>query len=180
MATIKIRNTNEVIEGEENVLQFLEAQGVLYEKWDTAKLPAALQNETHINDEDKEQVLSTFDSEIRSLAERRGYHNWDVIALNEKTPDLDALLKKFEQVHTHTEDEVRAITAGSGIFIIKSEDKGYFDVNLAPGDVISVPVNVPHFFTLTDERQVVAVRLFIEKEGWVAHPFQDPEFEQAK
>lgn len=180
MATITIRNTGEVIEGEQHVLQFLQEQGVLYEKWDTAKLPAELQNETHIGDEGKEQVLTTFDEEIRSLAERRGYHNWDVIALNEQTPDLDALLKKFEQVHTHTEDEVRAITAGSGIFIIKSEEKGYFDVNLTPGDVISVPVNVPHFFTLTDEREVVAVRLFIEKEGWVAHPFHDPAFEEAK
>ena len=180
MATITIRDTNQVIEGEENVNQFLEEQGVLYEKWDTTKLPAILQNETHLGDEGKEQVLATFDTEIRSLAKRRGYHNWDVIALNEDTPDLDALLKKFEQVHTHTEDEVRAITAGSGIFIIKSEEKGYFNVNLTPGDVISVPVNVPHFFTLTDERQVVAVRLFIEKEGWVAHPFNDPEFEEAK
>ncbi|TFD99974.1 acireductone dioxygenase [Jeotgalibacillus sp. R-1-5s-1] len=180
MATITIRDTQEVIKGEEQVHAFLAEQGVLYEKWDPSKLPSALQNETGLNDEDKETVLSVFDEEIRSLAERRGYHNWDVIALNEQTPGLDDLLKKFEQVHTHTEDEVRAITAGSGIFIIKSEEKGYFDVNLTPGDVISVPVNTPHFFTLTDEREVVAVRLFIEKEGWVAHPFHDPAFEEAK
>jgi len=180
MATITIRKTNEVIEGEEKVHSFLEGQGVLYEKWEPTQLPESLQNETHLDDEGKAKVLETFDKEIRSLAERRGYHNWDVIALNENTPDLDVLLKKFEQVHTHTEDEVRAITAGSGVFVIKSEELGYFDVNLTPGDVISVPVNVPHFFTLTKERQVVAVRLFIEKEGWVAHPFHDPAFEESK
>ncbi|TSB46181.1 1,2-dihydroxy-3-keto-5-methylthiopentene dioxygenase [Alkalicoccobacillus porphyridii] len=178
MAVIQIRNTGETISGETEVRQFLESQEVLYEYWDPTKLPESLQNVCHLNDENKEQVLATFDEEIRSLAERRGYKNWDVIALNEDTPDLEALLKKFEQVHTHTEDEVRAITAGSGTFVIKGEDTGYFDVNLSPGDVISVPVNVPHFFTLSDERQVVAVRLFIDPEGWVAHSFNDPDFQK--
>ncbi|MDQ0207975.1 cupin domain-containing protein [Alkalicoccobacillus murimartini] len=180
MAIIHIRNTGEIISAEAEVRQFLESQEVLYEYWNPKKLPETLQDECHLTDENKAQVLSTFDEEIRSLAERRGYKNWDVIALNESTPDLDILLKKFEQVHTHTEDEVRAITAGSGTFVIKGEETGYFDVNLSPGDVISVPVNIPHFFTLSEERQVVAVRLFIDPEGWVAHTFDDPDFQKTK
>jgi cupin superfamily acireductone dioxygenase involved in methionine salvage len=98
-----------------------------------------------------------------------------IVALSDATPNLDELLKKFEQVHVHTEDEVRAITAGNGIFTIKG-DSGYFDVELSPGDVISVPVNTPHFFTLMKNRQVVAVRLFIDASGWVAHPYEDPHF----
>ncbi|TLS38307.1 cupin domain-containing protein [Pseudalkalibacillus caeni] len=181
MAVIKIRNTNERIEGTENVKQFLENEGVLYERWDTSKLPEELKGNCQINDEQKEEVLQVFDEEIRSLAERNGYVKWDVVALSEATPDLESLLKKFEQVHVHTEDEVRAITAGHGIFIIKGQgDTGYFDVELEPGDVISVPVETPHFFTLMDDRQVVAVRLFIDPSGWVAHPFKDPEFEEQK
>ncbi|WP_100372920.1 cupin domain-containing protein [Bacillus sp. FJAT-45037] len=180
MAIIYIRDTEEVISGEENVRQFLTSQDVLYEYWNPSKLPEELQNVCHLNDEDKKQVLSTFDEEIQSLAARRGYKRWDVISLNKDTPELDSLLKKFEKVHTHTEDEVRAITAGSGTFVIKGEKTGYFDVRLSPGDVISVPVNVPHFFTLSEEKQVVAVRLFIDPEGWVAHPFTDPAFEKTK
>lgn len=180
MAEIQIRNTGEVIRGEEEVRSFLASQDVLYEHWDTSKLPERLQGVCYLTDGDKEQVLATFDEDIRSLAERRGYQKWDVISLNNDTPDLDKLLKKFEQVHTHTEDEVRAITAGSGTFVIKGAETGYFDVNLTPGDVISVPVNIPHFFTLSEERQVVAVRLFIDPEGWVAHPYADPEFEGSK
>lgn len=176
MATIVIRDTEETIKGQENVQAFLENQDVLYEHWDPAKLSSELQGNCQINDEEKAQILEIYDEDIRSLAERRGYKNWDVIALNENTPDLDALLKKFEQVHTHTEDEVRAITAGSGSFVIKGADVGYFDVQLEPGDVISVPVDTPHFFTLSSERQVVAVRLFIDPEGWVAHKFNDPAF----
>lgn len=180
MAEIHIRNTGERISGEENVRAFLDRQEVLYEHWNPAKLPAGIQEKFILSDEEKAQILSTYDEEIRDLAKRRGYQTWDIIALSDATPNLDELLKKFEQVHTHTEDEVRAITAGKGIFIIKgSDDVGYFNVELEAGDVISVPEHKPHFFTLMDNRQIVAVRLFIETEGWIAHPFEDPTFQKA-
>ena len=42
MAQIRIRNTNERIEGEEQVKAFLESQEVVYEHWDANKLPEAL------------------------------------------------------------------------------------------------------------------------------------------
>jgi 1,2-dihydroxy-3-keto-5-methylthiopentene dioxygenase len=179
MATIRLRKTDQRLEGRDEVRAFLEEQGVLYEHWDVQELPPELKEKCALSEEEKEQILKIFDSEIRSLAERNGYVNWDVVALSEQTPNLDELLKKFEQVHTHSEDEVRAIVAGHGIFVIKGkEDTGYFDVELGAGDVISVPVKTPHFFTLMEDRQVVAVRLFIETEGWVAHPYADPEFQQ--
>lgn len=177
MAEIRIRNTEERIKGEENVRAFLESQEVLYEHWNPAKLPQELQNKFVLSDEEKNQILATYDEEIRDLANRRGYRTWDIVALSDATPNLDELLKKFENVHTHTEDEVRAITAGKGIFIIKgTDDVGYFDVELEAGDVISVPENKPHFFTLMENRQIVAVRLFIETEGWIAHPYADAAF----
>ncbi|XEC92587.1 acireductone dioxygenase [Paenibacillus tarimensis] len=180
MAEIRIRATDERIQGEENVREFLNSQEVLYEHWDASKLPAELQNKFVLSDEEKARILSTYDTEIRDLAQRRGYKTWDIVALSDATPNLDELLKKFEQVHTHTEDEVRAITAGKGIFIIKgTDDVGYFDVELEAGDVISVPENKPHFFTLMENRQIVAVRLFIEPAGWVAQPYEDPSFQQA-
>lgn len=180
MAEIRIRNTNERISGEENVREFLNSQGVLYEHWDTSKLPEHLRDKFVLTDEEKNEILATYDAEIRDLANRRGYRTWDIVALSDATPNLDELLKKFEQVHTHTEDEVRAITAGKGIFIIKgSPEVGYFDVELEAGDVISVPEGNPHYFTLMENRQIVAVRLFIETEGWIAHPYEDPEFQQA-
>ncbi|MCL6452072.1 MAG: cupin domain-containing protein [Alicyclobacillus sp.] len=178
MAFVTIRNTGERIEGEAAVRDFLTANNVYYEHWDTDKVPSRLQNVFTLTEADKEAILDSLKDDIERLAQTRGYVKWDVIALSSATPDLDSLLRKFEQVHTHTEDEVRAITAGSGVFIIKGgEDVGYFEVHLTAGDVISVPENQPHFFTLTDERQVVAVRLFIDPSGWVAHPYADPSFE---
>lgn len=180
MAEIRIRNTNERISEEQKVKAFLDSQEVLYEHWDTSKLPERLRNKFVLTDEEKAEVLSTFDAEIQDLAARRGYKIWDLITLSDATPNIDELLKKFEAVHTHTEDEIRAITAGKGIFIIKGKgDVGYFDVELEAGDVISVPENTPHFFTLMDNRQIVAVRLFIETDGWIAKPYDDPSFVKA-
>lgn len=177
MAEIRIRNTDERIAGEENVLAFLNRQNVLYEHWDASKLPDRLAGKFALTDADKAEILSAFDAEIRDLAARRGYRHWDIIALSEATPNLEELLKKFDQVHTHSEDEVRAITAGKGIFIIKGDAQtGYFDVELEAGDVISVPEGTAHFFTLMDNKAIVAVRLFVETSGWVATPYEDPSF----
>ena len=173
MAQIRIRNTQEIISGEEAVGQFLKEQGVLYEHWDTSKLPEALRENFSLTDEQKDELLQVFDEDIRSLAERNGYVKWDVISLSDSTPNLDELLKKFEQVHIHSEDEVRAIAGGHGIFVIKGEEVGFFDVELEAGDVISVPVNTQHFFTLMEDRKVVAIRLFIDPSGWVAIPVDE-------
>ncbi|TDQ39795.1 1,2-dihydroxy-3-keto-5-methylthiopentene dioxygenase [Aureibacillus halotolerans] len=175
MATIRLRETGEVIEGHDKVQQFLESQEVLYEHWDMSKLPAELNAKFVLTDEEKAQILTAFDTDIRDLAERRSYVDWDIIALSDSTPNLDELLAKFKNVHTHTDDEVRAITAGHGIFVVKGES-GYYNIELEPGDVISVPEHTPHFFTLMDDRQVVAVRLFIDTDGWVAHPYEEKEY----
>lgn len=175
MAEIVIRNTNERITGVDNVRDFLNKQEVIYEHWNIEKLPEELQTNFTLNDEEKKRILDIYDEEIRDLASRRGYKIWDVITLSDSTPNLEDLLKKFEEVHTHTEDEIRAIVGGKGIFIIKgTDDVGYFNVELEPGDVISVPENTPHFFTLMDNRQIIAVRLFIEENGWIAEPVADP------
>ncbi|NMO95967.1 cupin domain-containing protein [Paenibacillus lemnae] len=175
MAEIVIRNTNERITGQENVREFLNAQEVVYEHWNMDKLPQDLQSNFSLSDDDKKKILDIYDEEIRDLAARRGYKIWDVITLSESTPNLEELLQKFEEVHTHTEDEIRAIVGGKGIFIIKGAgDIGYFNVELEPGDVISVPENTPHFFTLMDNKQIIAVRLFIEENGWVATPVPNP------
>ncbi|UNK20841.1 cupin domain-containing protein [Paenibacillus sp. N3/727] len=178
MAEIVIRNTNERITGVDNVRDFLNKQEVIYEHWNIEKLPEDLQTNFALTDEEKKRILGIYDAEIRDLASRRGYKIWDVITLSESTPNLEELLNKFEEIHTHSEDEIRAIVGGKGIFIIKgADDVGYFNVELEPGDVISVPENTPHFFTLMDNRQIIAVRLFVEENGWVAHPVADPGFQ---
>lgn len=181
MALLRIRKTGEEITNPTEIQNLLEEHEVLFEKWDAEKIPAFLQNRFDLTEEEKKQVLSTYEEEIRDLAGRRGYVEWDLVALSDATPGLDELLVKFKNIHTHSEDEVRAIVGGHGTFTIKGAPQyGYFDIELDPGEVISVPENTPHFFTLLDDRQVLAIRLFINPSGWVAQPFHDPDYvEQA-
>lgn len=167
MATIRIQKSNENIEKQEEVAQYLQEQGVIYENWDIQKLPAHLVNKFVLSEEEKEEILTVFKAEIENISERRGYKAQDVISLCKETPNLEQLLKNFKQEHHHTDDEVRFIVSGHGIFVIQGKDGQFFEVFLEPGDLISVPENTRHYFTLQEDRQVVAVRIFVTTEGWV-------------
>ncbi|WP_433749174.1 1,2-dihydroxy-3-keto-5-methylthiopentene dioxygenase [Falsibacillus pallidus] len=167
MTTIKIQGSGKVIDNQEEVVQFLEEQDVIYENWDIAKLPAALQEKFLLTEEEKEEILAVFKDEIKDISERRGYQAQDVISLSEATPNLDQLLKNFNREHHHTDDEVRFIVSGHGVFVIQGKDGVFFEVHLNPGDLISVPENIRHYFTLSDDLNVVAVRIFVTQEGWV-------------
>ncbi|NHM29570.1 1,2-dihydroxy-3-keto-5-methylthiopentene dioxygenase [Neobacillus terrae] len=167
MAFIKFQSRKEKIHGTEEVISFLNSQEVIYEKWDINKLPEALKEKYALSDEEKDQILNAFEVEIADISERRGYKAQDVISLSETTPNLDQLLKNFQQEHHHTDDEVRFIVSGHGVFVIQGKDGEFFDVFLEPGDLISVPENVRHYFTLQEDRKVVAIRIFVTTEGWV-------------
>jgi 1,2-dihydroxy-3-keto-5-methylthiopentene dioxygenase len=149
------------------VIQYLEEQGVIYEHWDIGKLSGDLQEKFDLADVEKERILTTFKDEIEDISARRGYEAWDIISLSDSTPNLEELLKNFQQEHHHTDDEVRFIVSGHGVFIIQGSDGDFFEVHLNPGDLISVPENIRHYFTLSDDKKVVAVRIFVTKEGWV-------------
>lgn len=167
MAFIVKQNSKERIVDQQEVASFLNEQEVIYENWDIEKLPANLQEKFLLTDEEKQQILNAFKTEIEDISNRRGYQAQDVISLSSNTPNLDQLLANFKQEHHHTDDEVRFIVSGHGVFVIQGKDGEFFEVFLDPGDLISVPENVRHYFTLQDDRQVVAVRIFVTTEGWV-------------
>ncbi|ADC50987.1 MULTISPECIES: 1,2-dihydroxy-3-keto-5-methylthiopentene dioxygenase [Alkalihalophilus] len=166
MATLRFHDTNERLEGGK-VETYLNDQGVIYENWSTDKLPSPLVEKYTLSEVEKEKILEVYANEIADISERRGYLTADVISLSSATPKLEDLLKNFKQEHHHTDDEVRYIVSGHGIFAIEGKDGRFFDVELEPGDLISVPENYRHYFTLQEDRQVVAIRIFKTKEGWV-------------
>ncbi|WP_419960430.1 1,2-dihydroxy-3-keto-5-methylthiopentene dioxygenase [Psychrobacillus sp. BM2] len=167
MAIIKIQETSETIEAQNEVAAFLESQEVIYEHWDINKLPENLREKFDLSEEEKQEILQAFQVEIDDISTRHGYQAADIISLSDSNPNLDELLKNFERKHLHTDDEVRYIVSGHGVFIIQGKDKRYFEVHLSPGDLISVPENITHYFTLSEDRKVVAVRIFVTTEGWV-------------
>ena len=166
MATIWVEKKDYHITSDVEVKAYLEEQGVIYENWNIEQLQSSLQEKFILSDDEKAAILETFKTEIDSISSRRGYLASDIITLSEATPNLDDLLKNFNREHHHTDDEVRFIVSGHGTFIIEGNE-GFFHVNLNPGDLISVPPNVRHYFTLAEDLKVVAVRLFVTTEGWV-------------
>lgn len=167
MAIIKIQGTNEVIEAQHEVAKFLEQQEVVYEHWNIKKLPENLREKYNLSDEEKQEIVEAFKLEIDDISQRRGYQAADIISLSDSNPNLDELLKNFQRKHIHTDDEVRYIVSGHGVFIIQGKDERFFEVHLEPGDLISVPENITHYFTLSEDRKVVAIRIFVTSEGWV-------------
>ncbi|KON89320.1 acireductone dioxygenase [Sporosarcina globispora] len=167
MAYIVLQNSKKEIRNQEEVAAFLGSQEVIYEQWPIDKLPDNLQEKYQLSDNEKQEILNTFAAEIKDISERRGYMAQDVISLSENTPNLEQLLQNFQQEHHHTDDEVRFIVSGHGVFIIQGKDGEFFEVFLDPGDLISVPENIRHYFTLQEDRKVVAIRIFVTAEGWV-------------
>lgn len=167
MAQIRFHDSNERLTTRDEVTSYLQSQEVIYEYWDISKLPAHLHENYHLTEEQKAEVIQTFRSEIDAISARRGYVTEDVISLSPETPNLDQLLQNFLAEHHHSDDEVRFIVSGHGIFAIEGLDGRFFDVELEAGDLISVPEGYRHYFTLMEDHRVVAVRIFKSKEGWV-------------
>lgn len=108
-------------------------------------------------------------AEIDRLKFDRGYVEEDVIELRPETANLDAICAKFVDEHLHTEDEVRFVLEGEGVFDIRSRDDRYMRVKVEQGDLIVVPKDRNHRFMLTDQKTIRCVRLFQDEAGWVPH-----------
>jgi 1,2-dihydroxy-3-keto-5-methylthiopentene dioxygenase len=93
----------------------------------------------------------------------------DVIALDPSTPNLDVLLAKFVDEHHHTDDEVRFVVAGAGVFEINVTATERVVFTAEPGDLIVVPAWRRHLFYLTEQKSIRCIRLFKDKAGWEAH-----------
>lgn len=100
------------------------------------------------------------------LKGERGYVTQDIIELRPDTPNLDGLCAKFKDEHLHTDDEVRFVLEGEGIFDLRSEEGRWIRAEVEKGDLLVVPAGLYHRFFLTDRRQIRCVRLFKDSSGW--------------
>jgi len=110
-----------------------------------------------------------FQPALDALARERGYVEQDIVELGPQTEDLEAICAKFVGEHHHTDDEVRFVLAGAGIFDIRDESDRWMRVTVEAGDLIVVPQERYHRFALTDAKQIRCVRLFKDRGGWVPH-----------
>lgn len=147
------------IDGEAEIRNELGALGIDYERWSLDRVPA---------DCSAGAVLDAYADEIAEIKRRGGYVTADVIDVNAATPNLEAMLARFDKEHTHDEDEVRFILAGRGIFFLHIGDR-VASVEVGPGDMLRVPRSTTHWFTLCEDRRIRAVRWFQDRAGWTPH-----------
>ena len=159
MAVLRIPSEDRVIQFEPEVRSTLAGLGIDYERWDLSRVAS---------DAPAAAVLTAFATEIDDMKRRGGYTTADIIDVNPQTPGLDAMLARFDKEHTHSEDEVRFILAGRGIFFLHIQGK-VVSVEVGPGDLLRVPRGTTHWFTLCEDRRIRAVRWFQDTTGWTPH-----------
>jgi len=161
MAIVTIPAESRRITDAAEIGAFLKSHGIDYAVWplEDRVSPAA----------PAEQILAAYDPEIAELKRRGGFVTADVIDVYPDTPNLDAMLAKFSKEHTHTEDEVRFILQGRGVFHINPVDRPVFAIEVWAGDMISVPLGTRHWFDLCTDRRIRAIRLFQDMSGWTPH-----------
>ncbi|MCZ8344213.1 MAG: cupin domain-containing protein [Leptospira sp.] len=163
MATILHRGNS--IQETGKIREFLSAKGLLYESYSAPDSLKDLLAQKSLNDGEKEQVLSGLQYRFEELQRDHGYLSRDLIVLHDEVPGISDMLAKFDKLHIHTDEEVRYIIDGSGIFgfIIGGER---FEVQVSAGDFISIPANTNHWFTLDEKKRIKAVRYFKDNTGW--------------
>ncbi len=161
MAIVNIPSEQRTIRGVDEIRTYLASRGIDYERAEpgrpvAANAPAA-------------DLLAAYQTKIEELKARGGYVTADVIDVYPHTPNLDAMLNKFNAEHWHDEDEVRFIVDGHGLFHIHPESGPVFAIEVEAGDLIRVPRGTHHWFDLCAERRIRAIRLFQDVSGWTPH-----------
>jgi 1,2-dihydroxy-3-keto-5-methylthiopentene dioxygenase len=156
MAVVRIPAEEKTLHDEQSIRAELATVGVDYERWDLSRVPEGAS---------AEEVLAAYADEIDEMKRLGGYATADVIDVNAETPGLETMLARFDKEHTHSEDEVRFILAGRGIFFLHQYEK-VLSVEVGPGDMLRVPRGTTHWFTLCEDRRIRAIRWFQDTTGW--------------
>lgn len=165
MALVRVRGDDRTLEDRDAVSEFLAGHDVVYRRWGTERVPAALRTSS-LDEAGKRRVLELYANEIGEEEEARGYVAADVVSLAKDNPKLDEICAKFDKEHTHDDDEVRFVVSGHGTFTVRGRAGEAIDITMGPGDYIVVPRDRRHWFTLLADRTIVAVRLFKDHAGW--------------
>ena len=159
MAVLRFSPNEQTITGEAEVRARLAEVGIDYELWSLDRVGTG---------SSAEAVLEAYATEIAEMKRRGGYVTADVIDVTPETTGLEAMLARFDKEHTHSEDEVRFILAGRGIFFLHLNGR-VVSVEVGPGDMLRVPRGTTHWFTLCEDRRIRAIRWFQDTAGWTPH-----------
>lgn len=149
--------------------------GVRYERWQATQRLS--------NTSSHDEIIAAYRDPVDRLMKEYNFRSVDVIAMTPDHPDKVALRKKFLDEHIHSDFEVRFFVEGEGLFFLRANNHVH-GILCRPGDLLSVPANMPHWFDMGENPQLKCIRLFTTPDGWVANYTGDaiarsfPVFEQ--
>ena len=152
----KLEHLGHIYTNEDEIHSIMHSAGVLFERWPVHKVTS------------DDQILKLYKSEINYLMQIRNYISVDVVALKSETPNLAEITSRYNREHHHTDDEVRFIVEGEGIFEIEDHSGKFLKFTATPGDLIVIPAYRRHLFYLTQQSNIRCIRLFLDKKGWEA------------
>jgi 1,2-dihydroxy-3-keto-5-methylthiopentene dioxygenase len=161
MATLRIPDQDRVLTDAEEIGGFLSRFGIWYRRFEGSDQLAA--------DAGDEEILAAYAEPVARLKAEGGYVTADVINVRPETPNLEAMLDRFNKEHFHDEDEVRFIVHGRGLFHVHPPEGPVFSLEVVKGDMINVPRGTHHWFDLCEDRTIRAIRLFQDPSGWSPH-----------
>lgn len=161
MATVTIRDEGRVLRDASEISAFLADFGIWYRHFEDIR--SAPEDATDA------EILAVFDAPIVQLKSEHGYTTADVVSITPELPGLDKMLESFSREHWHDEDEVRFIVHGRGLFHLHPAAGPVFSIEVARGDMINVPRGMHHWFHLCEDRTIRAIRLFMNRAGWIPH-----------
>ncbi len=175
MAFVTIQDSKKTLTDPQEIQAFLKYHGLSYQKWDVPDTLDPLAKKDLLDPTEKQKVLSNYQEELERLKTEKGYISNDMVCLCPTTPQIETLLSKFDKTHYHTDDEVRFIFSGRGIFGFEGKKQEKFTVEVVGGDFIVVPAYNWHWFTLGESRDIKAIRLFQDMSGWTPYYQTDPQ-----
>lgn len=175
MAFVTIQNSKKTLSDTQEITDFLAYHGIAHQRWDVPQALVPLTQKDLLSPEEKSQVLTAYQPQLEALKQKHGYIQNDMVCLCRQTPQIEQLLSKFDRDHYHTEDEVRFILSGRGIFGFEGKGREKFTIEVTGGDFITIPAYNWHWFNLGENRDIKAVRLFQDMSGWVPTYRQHPD-----
>lgn len=160
MALVRIPAEDRTIDQPDVIRSYLAAHGIDYERTDDVQVPPGAS---------ADELLAAHRKRIDELKIAGGYVTADVIDVHPNTPNLDAMIDRFNTEHWHDEDEVRFVVEGRGLFHIRPPEGPVFAIEVQAGDLIRVPKGTRHWFDLCGDRRIRAIRLFQDASGWTPH-----------
>lgn len=103
---------------------------------------------------------------IETVKREHGYVDEDFVEMSPDMPNLAEICTKFDKEHFHSEDEVRYVVDGEGVFDVRDDHDRWIRIEVSSGDMIVIPARTYHRFSLTERKHIRCMRLFANHDGW--------------